>query len=775
MKRKPIQPPIERSLTRADSLTTDLARSLPLGELLALGAQFSADITPEALLHEVAESIRDVLGYPQVYVRLRNTDTDELEAVAFAGVDQGLADQLRARPAAPAFYQGLLHARYRISDSYLIPAGQQVESGDPCPDSRSGEVLLVPLRGRGDRLIGVVYVFPPADQAPSLPDVQRLEVIARQASLALENARLAARTARLLAKEQLLAELGRDVSTTLDLSEILNRTVARLEVVFRSGSIVLRTKQDLLEVAAAIGPSEEEIASKLKLRVGEGITGWVVQHGVPFLTNDVHTETRIRPAGTNFQANTHIRSYIAVPLRSGGAVIGSLNVESEQPDAFTYEDVDLLEAVAAQIGGPIASARLYQEAQHLARQLARRNEHLTVLNAIARTAVSTLDLERMLALVINQIQQGFGYGHVELYLVDDATEELVIAAQAGTLGRNEPGYRQPIDSGLLGRTVRSGRTVRVDDVLEEPDYVAYNMSETRSELCVPIVASGRVLAVLNLESREIAAFTDEDVAVLETVADVLASAIENARLYQRAQEAAVLEERSRLARDLHDSISQQLFSMTLTAQAARAHLERNPNRAGSQLERLQETAAAALSEMRALIFQLRPPALNEQGLIGALQQHVGALGRREGLTVNLNVSGEDRFARGVEQAIYRIAQEALNNVVRHAGACYVDVNLDVEEDQIRLRIADDGRGFDPGSINPSHGRHLGLISMRERAAELGGRLEVRSQPGQGTEIMMTVPNNGARLPDPPIANGAHPATSTAPGPALTPQEETNHG
>jgi signal transduction histidine kinase len=248
-----------------------------------------------------------------------------------------------------------------------------------------------------------------------------------------------------------------------------------------------------------------------------------------------------------------------------------------------------------------------------------------------------------------------------------------------------------------------------------------------------------VLAVLNLESRQAGSFTHEGVAVLETAADVLASAIENARLYQRAQEAAVLEERSRLARDLHDSVSQQLFSMTLTAQAARVQIEKNPARTAAQLERLQETAAAALAEMRALIFQLRPPGLSEQGLIAALQQHVAALGRREGLTVQLEVNGEERYARGVEQAIYRIMQEALNNVVKHAGACNVAIVLDLQPDRTTLRVADDGAGFDLAVLEPSNGRHLGLISMRERAAEIGGSLDLNSCPGQGTEVVVVVP------------------------------------
>lgn len=736
-----------RSGTHAISLTTSLARSFPLGDLLALGTQLRADVAPEALLQEVADAIHTLLGFPRVYIRLRNADTDELESCAFAGVSDQMIAQLRAKPTAPAFYQGLLQPRYRVSESYFIPASEDIERDLPAAPAVAGKrrrrrrpgVLLVPLRARGDRLIGVIYIEPPDDLTTlEIPNVQILEAIARQSALALENARLAARTARLLAKEQLLAELGRDVSDTLDLDTILTRVIDRLGMAFEAGAIALRNDEDWLEVVATVGQIDEA-ARQVRPKVGEGICGWVVAHGLPFLSNDIDNEMRVRPVARNVGTNRLIRSYVAVPLRSGGKVIGSLNVEAHTPNAFTYEDVDLLEAVSAQIGGPIASARLYQEAQWLADQVRRRNEQLMVLNAMARMAVSTLDLEGMLIDVTGAIQQGFGYGHVECYLVDEEAQELVLEAQAGVFGPKTIGYRQHVTQGVLGRACRSGKTVRVDDVMCDPDYIVGSASDTRSELCVPVIASYRVLAMLNLESQRVSAFTDEDVGVIETAADVLASAIENARLYQRAQEVAVLEERSRLARDLHDSISQQLFSMIFTAQAARAQLDKNPVRSAAQLERLQETAAAALAEMRALIYQLRPPGLSEQGLIAALQQHVAAISRHEGLTVSLTINGEERNARGAEQAIYRIAQEALNNVVKHAGACSVDIRLDLQSDCIRLVVADDGAGFDPTGLVESGGQHLGLIGMRERAHELGGDLDLRSQPGRGTEVILAVP------------------------------------
>jgi signal transduction histidine kinase len=716
--------------TTADLPSPDLERNLPLGDLLALGAQLRADLSPATLLRDVAGAIARVLGFAHVYVRLRNADTDVLEACAFAGLPEETAARLEANPVAPARYQALLQPAYLLSASYLVPGDP--DGAFPNESGAAARTLLVPLRGSSERLMGVIYID--ATQVPGNLDtasVQILEAIARQAAMALENARLAGRMQRLLAKEQLLTALGRRVSATLDLEVIARHTVERLRNAFPSTALLLTGPGGELQIAAADGEQASPCPRQYSL-AGQ----WAVAQGLPFLSNDLTSDLRL--LGGDQAPDDACGSLIAVPLRSGGRVIGALTAAASALDSFTYEDVDLLEAVAAQIGGPISGAQLYQQTQRLAEQIRRRNEHLLVINTLAGMAVSTHQLERVLAAVTDQIHQGFGYGHVELYEVDEDNREAVLVATASRFEQGARGYRQPLDQGVIGRAYREARTVRIDDVRSDPDYVSNLLFESRSELCVPIVANGRVLALLNLESRRPAAFSSDDIEALETAGDVLASAIENARLSRRAQEAAVLEERSRLARDLHDSVSQQLFSMTLTAQAARAQLEKNPARTAAQLERLQETAAAALAEMRALIFQLRPPGLAELGLVAALQQYVGSLNRRENINVRLHVEGEERDARGAEQAIYRIVQEALNNVVKHAGTCRVEIGLSFAPQQLTLVIRDDGRGFDPASDRIGE-RHFGLVSMRERAAELGGNLQLDTASGQGTTITVTVP------------------------------------
>ncbi|WAX80761.1 GAF domain-containing sensor histidine kinase [Streptomyces sp. KMM 9044] len=233
-------------------------------------------------------------------------------------------------------------------------------------------------------------------------------------------------------------------------------------------------------------------------------------------------------------------------------------------------------------------------------------------------------------------------------------------------------------------------------------------------------------------------FTQDDEDVLGILAQHAAIALTNARLYERSRELTIAEERSRLAHELHDAVSQKLFSLRLTAQAAVRLVDRDPSRAKGELHQVASLAAEAAEELRAAVVELRPAALDEDGLVATLRTQVQVLDRAHSAHVTFTGHGARALPATQEEAVLRVAQEALHNALRHAEAGRVDVILERRSSGAVLRVTDDGKGFDPGIIRRA-GRHLGLVSMRDRASGAGGSLTVESAPGRGTTIEMEVP------------------------------------
>jgi signal transduction histidine kinase len=205
----------------------------------------------------------------------------------------------------------------------------------------------------------------------------------------------------------------------------------------------------------------------------------------------------------------------------------------------------------------------------------------------------------------------------------------------------------------------------------------------------------------------------------------------------RAEELAVLQERTRLARELHDSVTQSLYSLTLLAAAGQRMIQAEDlQQVAANQARLGEIAQQALQEMRLLVYELRPLALESEGLIGALEQRVENVERRAGIEARVVVEGEVHLAPDLEEDLYRIAQEALNNSLKHAKASQVALSVRVADESVVLEVVDDGQGFDLARVRHKGG--LGLIGMQERADEIGGQLNVRSAPGEGTSVRVSV-------------------------------------
>ncbi|MFF4498860.1 GAF domain-containing sensor histidine kinase [Streptomyces sp. NPDC001401] len=315
----------------------------------------------------------------------------------------------------------------------------------------------------------------------------------------------------------------------------------------------------------------------------------------------------------------------------------------------------------------------------------------------------------------------------------------------------------PRQHGILAAMLQDAKIERLADVRKDPRFEGWPAAhpDMSDFLGLPIRDGDEVIGALFLANKGrpvggnpphppcpkpegICGFTEEDEELLAILAQHAAIALTNARLYERSRELTIAEERSRLAHELHDAVSQKLFSLRLTAQAAAALVDRDPSRAKGELQQVAVLAAEAADELRAAVVELRPAALDEDGLVATLRTQIQVLDRAHTARVTFDSRGMRALPATQEEAVLRVAQEALHNALRHSGAQHVDVALARHDTRTVLRITDDGSGFDPKSIRRA-GRHLGLVSMRDRASGVGGVLTVESAPGKGTTIEMEVP------------------------------------
>ncbi len=345
--------------------------------------------------------------------------------------------------------------------------------------------------------------------------------------------------------------------------------------------------------------------------------------------------------------------------------------------------------------------------------------------------------------MVELIHEAFDYYSVLVFLVNTKTNQLVLHAASGEIGRQmvTQGLALPIDGKSLNSTaVSANEALIANDVSQEPRYrITELLADTRSELVIPLRVGERVIGTLDVQSDKRNAFAQDDMLVVQSLGDQIAIAIENAHLYDRSRELAILEERTRLARELHDSVTQSLFSIDLSAKAVATYLRQDRQKAEEEVYELRRTAHGALREMRSLIYDLRPVSLEELGLVSALRQEVKRLRRICSPELVLQEIGSCSLPVSVEQDLFRIAQEALRNAVKHAYARKIVVTVTVRPESVELCVKDDGRGFDPEALMTDGGRSFGLIGLRERAKRIKGGLEIVSQPGAGTQVRVRVP------------------------------------
>ncbi len=557
---------------------------------------------------------------------------------------------------------------------------------------------------------------------------------------------------------QRLIEVGRGLVSELDPEIVLERVLeaARDLTGARYAALgVLNEDRSELERFLYLGIDSETRAKIGDLPRGRGVLGLLIGEPKPLRLSDVGAH----PRSFGFPpSHPPMATFLGIPILIRGEVFGNLYL-TEKADGREFDEAD--EEAATVLAGWVAiaveNARLYERAEGRRLELERAVHGLEAMSEIALAVGGETDLERILEIVVKRARAYVEARRLVLMLREG--EELVLAAGAGELGRGVVGRRIPVEGTLSGQILRSGRTERVHELskrllLGSPNDYFGTGAETG--LFVPMIYRGRAVGVLIAADRLTGDgdFTEDDADLLASFAASAATAVATARIGAeerlRHSIAAAERERSRWARELHDE--------TLQALGARRVLLSNAIGRGDPelLEAVARDVVEQLGEeidkLRGLITELRPAVLDQIGLGAAIEELAGRMVVTEGVQPECEISlareqekTAERLEPELESAVYRVVQEALTNIAKHARAERVELRVVEENDRLEIAVIDDGVGFDPGADTDG----FGVLGMRERVTMVGGSIELTSTPGSGTRLRAVLPVTRAR-------DGEHP-------------------
>ena len=536
-----------------------------------------------------------------------------------------------------------------------------------------------------------------------------------------------------------LIEAGVAIASELSLDALLQRlveTAAELTGARYGALGVIDQGGSGLEHFVTTGVDAEMYAAISDPPQGLGILGALIQDAKPLRLHDLTQDSR----SVGFPPNhPPMRSFLGVPILLRGVAYGNFYLtEKAGEEDFTDEDEELVTLLAGQSAVAIENARLYEAATNWSRQLESLNE---VGNALA----TETDLDRLLDLVARRLQELLD-ARVLTVLLPAGGEHLRVVAAAGEEGEELVGRTVARSASKSGRVLERGVSERVESVLDDPDVDPdlTRLIGARTGLWVPLLVRGQAIGVIEAHDKlgPEPRFSDTDLRLAETFASRAAVAVDLSERIARDALRRVVDaqelERRRLARELHDETGQALTSILLGLKSLEETLQTEESRAATA--RLRELVVATLQDVRRLAVELRPSALDDFGLVAALEHLTSSFSEQTGIAVDFAVAlgtegSDERLPGEVETALYRIVQESLTNVIKHARARRVSIALTRMEGFVTAVVEDDGQGFDPDA----GGNGFGLIAMRERLSLLGGRLKIESSPGAGTTIAADVP------------------------------------
>jgi len=543
---------------------------------------------------------------------------------------------------------------------------------------------------------------------------------------------------------ELLIEAGRALVSMLDLESLLQRVLetARDVTGARYAALgILDSRRESLERFLTLGIDDEARARIGNLPTGRGVLGELIRDARPLRVRDVGTH----PASYGFPpGHPPMRSFLGVPIVIRGEAFGNLYLTEKQGgEEFDQADEESAVILADWAAIAIENARLYRDAEIRRNELEVAVRRLRAATEIMLALDGETDIGRVLELVVKRARALVDARWTAMLLVSGS--HLEIEEIAGDVDRGEMGTRVPIEGSISGQVLKSLRPERVAD-LSRRVMVSREELGLRAEaaLLVPLVFRSQAVGILIAADKAGGPeFTSEDARLLESFAATAATAVHTARSVAEDRLRHSLEaseqERKRWARELHDETLQALGGLQMLLSSALR--SGDDERLRGAARNVVEQVGIEIANLRSLIVELRPPALDEIGLVPAIETLAKRIASSEGLTVETNIAlaleGSERLAPDVESTVYRVVQEALTNVAKHAVASHVELELLMNDGAVAVAVRDDGRGFDPAA--PAEG--FGLLGMRERVTLAHGKVSIESGPGVGTVVRALIPVN----------------------------------
>lgn len=649
-------------------------------------------------------------------------------------------------------------------------------SNSPCAGEGFESSLSIPMKSKG-RVLGVIHVASRERNAFTDADQETLGAIGDRVATAIENSILFRQTKRRAAQLETTSLIGQHLATLLDPNPILSEVVRLIHDkygYYHTGILLSDDNTGELVLKEASGPCAELLKSqRLRLKIGQqGITGWVAHTGQAFLCNDVSKEPRYHRLHELMATSAEL----AVPLRVGKRVIGVLDVQSNQPNIFDKEDITVLQILGSQLSIAIENARLFQETRQ-------RYKAMMALHETSLDMISQLNMADLLNSLLRRGVELLGAHGGVLFLYDPVKRSISSPARYNTFHDLSNQTWAP-GEGLIGRVIQTGKPLIIHDYEnwegKESFFSSSPLRHTHA-IGVPLIWQNQAIGGINVLNLATAPpFDQNDVWLMSLFADLATIAIKNAELHthvkefnqdleekviERTQELSKAkeeiaskarqlsrlftqtiriqeEEQARIARDLHDGIIQLTSAAKYEIQAAQvAAGQALPTSSSHKLNTALQVLDEMQKEIRRAIYDLHPVMLDSVGLVPALKKYASRWQEVSGVVCDIQVMGNSmRLAPSTEIAIFRLVEEALQNIATHANAKSATVIVNYEPNILCITIQDDGQGFDYQQWVRNHnGKHLGLLGMHERVESLEGEMKIWSEQGLGARLTFLLP------------------------------------